>query len=228
MATRFLNATGLLGAFILISASAGAQGPFHLQEATIDQIRGELTAGRVTCRALIGHYLKRIEAYDHAGPSLNALQTVNRRALHEADRLDAANRASGPVGPLHCIPVLVKDQVETSDMPTTYGSILFKGFTPGRNATIVKKLKTAGAIVIGKTNMGEFAAGYLGSAFGIVRNAYDPERRPAGSSSGSGVGVAANFAVLAIAEDTGGSIRGRAAQNNASGLPRVLLLVRRV
>jgi Asp-tRNA(Asn)/Glu-tRNA(Gln) amidotransferase A subunit family amidase len=222
-----LSAAGLLGALIFTSTSAEAQAAFHLQEATIDQIRGELMAGRISCRDLIGHYLKRIDAYDHAGPMLNALQTVNRRALDEADRLDAAYRASGPVGPLHCIPVLVKDQVETSDMPTTYGSVLFKQFTPSRDATVVKKLKAAGAIVIGKTNMGEFAAGYLGSAFGIVRNPYDPARSPAGSSSGSGVGVAANFAVLAVAEDTGGSIRGPAAHGNAVGLRPTVPLVSR-
>src|SRR5262245_57669074 len=155
MANRLLNVTGLVGAFILVSTSARAQAPFHLQEATIDQIHGELKAGRISCRDLIGHYLKRIEAYDHAGPALNALQTVNGRALEEADRLDAVFRTSGPAGPLHCIPVLVKDQVETSDLPTTYGSILFKQFTPRRDATIVKKLRAAGAIVIGKTNMGE-------------------------------------------------------------------------
>jgi Asp-tRNA(Asn)/Glu-tRNA(Gln) amidotransferase A subunit family amidase len=210
-----------------MSTAAAAQAPFHLQEATIDQIRAELMAGRTRCRDLIGHYLKRIDAYDHAGPTLNALHTVNRRALDEADRLDAAYRARGPVGPLHCIPVLVKDQVETSDMPTTYGSILFKDFTPRRDATVVKKLKAAGAIVIGKTNMGEFAAGYIGSGFGTVRNAYDPARSPAGSSSGSGVGVAANFAVLAIAEDTGGSIRGPAAHGNAVGLRPSVPLVSR-
>jgi len=105
-------ATRLAGALVVVSTAVGAQAPFqfHLQEATIDQIRGELTAGRLSCRGLIGHYLKRIDAYDHSGPALNALQTVNRRALDEADRLDAAYRTSGPVGPLHCIPVLVKDQ----------------------------------------------------------------------------------------------------------------------
>ena len=227
MANRLLNAIGLLGALIFVSTPVRAQAPFHLQEATIDQIHGELMARHVSCRALIGQYLKRIDAYDHAGPMLNALQTVNRRALDEADRLDAVSGANGPQGPLHCIPVLVKDQVETSDMPTTYGSILFKQFTPRRDATVVKKLRAAGAIVIGKTNMGEFAAGYLGSGFGIVRNAYDPTRSPAGSSSGSGVGVAANFAVLAIAEDTGGSIRGPAAHGNAVGLRPTVPLVSR-
>src|SRR4029453_4662803 len=159
MTNRLLNATAVLGALILISTPARAQAPFHLEEATIDQIRGELMAGRVSCRALIGHYLKRIDAYDHAGPTLNALQTVNRPALDEADRLHAASRGSGPVGPLHCIPLLVKDQVETSDMPTTYGSILFKQFTPRRDATVVKKLKAAGAVLLRKTNMGGLAAG---------------------------------------------------------------------
>jgi Asp-tRNA(Asn)/Glu-tRNA(Gln) amidotransferase A subunit family amidase len=227
MAKRLLNVTAVLSALMLISTPARAQTPFHLQEATIDQIRGELMARRISCRDLIAHYLKRIDAYDHAGPTLNALQTVNRRALDEADRLDGVYRASGPIGPLHCIPVLVKDQVETSDMPTTYGSVLFKQFTPNRDATVVKRLRAAGAIVIGKTNMGEFAAGYLGSAFGIVRNPYDPARSPAGSSSGSGVGVAANFAVLAVAEDTGGSIRGPAAHGNAVGLRPTVPLVSR-
>ena len=229
MANTLLNATRLVSAVILISTAIHAQVPFQfrLQEATVDQIRGELAAGRISCRELTGHYLKRIDAYNHTGPALNALQTVNRRALDEADRLDAAYRASGPVGPLHCIPVLVKDQVETSDMPTTYGSILFRDFTPRRDATVVRKLRAAGAIVIGKTNMGEFAAGYVGSAFGFVRNAYDPARSPAGSSSGSGVGVAANFAVLAVAEDTGGSIRGPAAHADAVGLRPTVPLVSR-
>src|SRR5262249_56772570 len=115
---------------------------------------------------------------------------------------------SGRVGSLHCVPVLLKDQVETSDMPTTYGSEIFKDFVPRRDATITMKLKKAGAIIIAKTTMGEFAAGYLGSGFGIVRNPYDPARSPSGSSSGTGSGIAANFAAVGIGEDTGGSVRG--------------------
>ena len=101
---------------------------------------GELAAGRISCRELTGHYLKRIDVYDHTGPALNALQTVNRRALDEADLLDVAYRASGPVGPLHCVPVLLKDQIETSDMPTTYGSVLFADFVPKRDATAVIRI----------------------------------------------------------------------------------------
>jgi len=218
---------GFVPVLFLAAATLAAQEPFQLQEATIEQIQAALQSKRVTCRELIGHYLKRIEAYDQAGPKLNAVQTVNKEALNEAERLDAVARSAGPVGPLHCIPVLVKDQVETSDMPTTYGSILFKEFTPRRDATVVKKLRTAGAIIIGKTNMGEFASGYLGSAFGIAHNAYNPSRSPSGSSSGSGIGVAANFAVLAVAEDTGGSVRGPAAFGNEVGLRPSLPLVSR-
>ena len=209
-----------------------AQAPpaaFHLLEATIDDIHAAFRSNRLTCRALVNGYLRRIEAYDQAGPRLNAVQTVNPRALQDADRLDAAFRASGPAGPLHCIPVLVKDQVETSDLPTTYGSILFKEFVPQRDATVVVKLRRAGAVVIGKSTMGEYAAGYLStaSAGGPIRNAYDPTRNASGSSSGSGAGVAANFATIAIAEDTGGSIRGPAAVQSLVGLRPTVPLVSR-
>jgi len=225
----------LVTSFVLIlmlagntgSAPAQAPGGFHLLETTIEDIHAALQSRRITCRQLVNLYLKRIEAYDKEGPRLNAVQTINSRALQEADRLDAAYASSGPVGPLHCIPVLLKDQVETSDMPTTYGSAVFKDFTPRRDATITTKMKKAGAIIIAKTNMGEFAAGYVGSAFGIARNPYDPARSPSGSSSGTGAGIAANFATVGIAEDTGGSVRGPAALNNLVGLRPTVPLVSR-
>ena len=215
------------------SAAAQAQVPpasaFRLLEATIDDIHAAFRANRLTCRALVDGYLRRIEAYDQAGPRLNAVQTVNPRARQEADRLDAAFRASGMTGPFHCIPVLVKDQVETSDMPTTYGSILFKDFVPKRDATVVAKLRRAGALIIGKSTMGEYAAGYLStaSAGGPIRNAYDPRRNASGSSGGSGAGVAANFSTVAIAEDTGGSTRGPAAVHSLVGLRPTVPLVSR-
>src|SRR3989441_6856410 len=174
------------------SASPGA---FHLLEATIEGIHAAFQSRRITCRELVNLYLNRIQAYDKEGPRLNAVQTVNSRALQEAERLDAAFASSGPVGPLHCIPVLLKDQVETSDMPTTYGSVVFKDFVPQRDATITTKMKKAGAIILAKTTMGEFAAGYLGSASGIARNPYDPGRSPPGSSTGTGAAVAPNFSV---------------------------------
>jgi amidase len=200
---------------------------FHLLEATIDDVQAAFQAKQLTCRALVELYLRRIDAYDKVGPSLNAVQTVNPNALREADRLDAAFRSNGPTGPLHCIPTLVKDQVETSDMPTTFGSVLFKDFIPRRDATIVTKLRNAGALIIGKSTMGEYAAGYLSSASGPIRNAYDPRRHASGSSGGSGSGVAANFATVAIAEDTGGSTRGPAAVSSLVGLRPTVPLVSR-
>jgi amidase len=214
-----------LGAAIQTSSAQPA--PFRLVEATIGDVRTALASKQTTCRALVGQYIKRIEAYDKSGPMLNAVQTINRRALEDADRLDAVFAASGPVGPLHCIPMLVKDQVETSDMPTTYGSAVFKDFIPLRDATIVTRLKKAGAVIVAKTTMGEYASGYLGSAFGVVRNAYDPARSASGSSGGTGSGIAANFATVGIGEDTGGSVRGPAAVNNLVGLRPTLPLVSR-
>lgn len=211
-----------------VSLALAQQRPaFSVMEATIDDIRGALESGRATCQSVVRDYLDRVEAYDKSGPGLNAVQTVNRRALQDAERLDSLFRASGPVGPLHCVPMLIKDQVETSDMPTTYGSVLFKDFIPKRDATIVVRLRNAGAVIVAKTTMGEFASGYLGSAFGIVRNAYDQTRIASGSSGGTGAGIAANFATVGIGEDTGGSVRGPAAANNLVGLRPTTQLVSR-
>jgi amidase len=205
-----------------------AQRPaFNVMEASIDDVRAALESGQVTCQSLVRDYLARIDAYNTSGPGLNAVQTVNRRAVQDAERLDSLFRAPGPLGPLHCVPVLMKDQVETSDMPTMYGSVLFKGFIPTRDATIVTRLKNAGAVILAKTTMGEFASGYLGSAFGIVRNAYDQTRIASGSSGGTGAGVAASFATVGIGEDTGGSVRGPAAANNLVGLRPTTPLVSR-
>ena len=207
---------------------AYAQSRFHLLEATIDGIHAELRSGRLSCTQLVQAYLNRIAAYDQAGPTLNAVQNVNRDALKQAAQLDAQRKVfPDGIGPLHCIPVLVKDQVDTNFMPTTYGSALFKTFVPERNATIVDKLQAAGAIILAKTNMGEFALAYSGSAFGDCHNAYDPTRSPSGSSCGTGAGIAANFAAVGIGEDTGGSIRGPAAHNNLVGLRPTLPLVSR-
>jgi amidase len=200
---------------------------FRLLEATIDDIHTAMRAGEISARELVRLYLNRIEAYDHRDPPLNAIQCVNEAALAEAERLDARFRDGGPVGPLHGIPVLVKDQVETSDLPTTYGSALFRGFVSGRDATAVQRLRAAGAVIIAKTTMGEFASGFIGSAYGVCRNPYDPQREPGGSSCGSGVGVAANFGTVAIGEDTFGSIRNPAARNSLVGLRPTVPLVSR-
>lgn len=196
-------------------------------EASISDLHRAFQSHQVTCREVVQFYLERIEAYDKTGPALNAVQTINAAALAEADQLDTKFHTSGFVGPLHCIPVLVKDQVETSNIPTTYGSILFKGFVPHRDATVITRLQKAGALIIGKTTMGEFASGYLGSGFGVVRNAYDPRRYASGSSGGTGAAIAANFAMVGIGEDTGGSVRGPAAVNNLVGLRPSVPLVSR-
>ena len=226
--------TALAAVWMLVGTSNGPEieaqttpSPFDVLEATIDDVHGALRAKRTTCRGIVEQYLKRVEAYSKAGPRLNAVQTVNPHAVREADRLDAAYQSSGPVGALHCIPVLVKDQVETSDMPTTYGSAVFKDFTPQRDATVVTKLRNAGAVIIGKSTMGEYAAGYLSSASGPIRNAYDPKRHASGSSGGTGSGVSANFATIGIAEDTGGSTRGPAAVSSLVGLRPTVPLVSR-
>src|SRR5437762_1481899 len=178
---------GLIPIVVAIATeAASAQTPFRLIEATVDGIHGEMRAGRLTCRRLVEAYLDRIKAYDQAGPKLNAVQNVNPGALKQAAELDARLQASGTLaGPLHCIPVLVKDQFDTSFMPTTYGSALFKTFVPERNATVIDRLQAAGAIILAKTNLGEFAFAYSGSAFGDCHNAYDPGRSPSGSSCGT-------------------------------------------
>lgn len=220
---------------VICSTEVAAQTPatsaepvaFHLLEATIDDVHAAFQSRRTTCRELVELYLRRIDTYDKSGPALNAVQTINPRALQEADRLDAAFKASGRVGALHCIPVLVKDQVETSDMRTTYGSAVFKDFVPQRDATIVTRLRQAGAVIVGKSTMGEYASGYLSSASGPIRNAYDPKRHASGSSGGTGSGVSANFATVGIAEDTGGSTRGPAAVSNLVGLRPTVPLVSR-
>lgn len=221
---RLVRATAALA--VLGARTALAQ-PFDVIEATIPGVHAALAGGRLTCRQLVQAYLDRIAAYDREGPALHAIQTVNPRALAVADSLDGVQRARRPRGPLHCVPVLLKDQVETKGMPTSYGSALFKDFVPARDATVVQRLEAAGAIVLAKTTMGEFAGRYVGSAAGIIRNAYDPTRNPSGSSSGSGAAAAANFGLVAIGEDTFGSIRGPAAVHALVGLRPTVPLVSR-
>ncbi len=217
----FLAWVGLLGSPELRAQS------FQVEETTVAAVHEAFASGELTCVALVRSYLERIDAYDQRGPRLNAVATLNPGALDRAARLDRAFAAAGLVGPLHCVPTLLKDQVETRDMPTAYGSALFADFTPLRDATIVARLRDAGAVVLAKTNMGEFASRYVGSAFGAIRNAYDPSRNPSGSSGGTSVGVAANFGLVGIGEDTGGSIRGPAAVASLVGLRPTTQLVSR-
>lgn len=207
--------------------SVGSAQDFQIVETTIAQVHARMDAGQLTCRQLVQGYLERIAAFDQTGVRLNSIQYLNPRALQEADSLDAVLGAGGQLGTLHCVPVLLKDQVETRDMPTSYGSALFQDFVPAHDATIVTRMKAAGAIILAKTTMGEFASRFVGSAFGTIRNAYDPDRNPSGSSGGTGVAVAANFGLVGIGEDTGGSVRGPAAVLNLVGLRPTLQLVSR-
>jgi amidase len=213
-----------------VGGAAVAPNRFDVTEATIGSIQDAFAARRLTCVELVRSYLNRIETFDEADGqewTTNAIQSVNDTALHDAARMDAAYAQDGPTGPLHCIPVLVKDQLETKDMPTTYGSALFDGYHSHRDATVVARLRRAGALILAKTNMGEFASGWAGSAFGVCRNPYDLARAPSSSSCGTGAGVAANYGTVGIAEDTGGSTRGPAAWNNAVGLRPTTPLISR-
>jgi len=218
-------------AFMTLAATAVpvGQGPrsadvrfpaFDLMEKSIEELQQAMQTGEVTSRQLVDIYLTRIEAYDRQGPAINAIVAVNPRARETADTLDA-ERASGRVrGPLHGIPVLVKDNYETIEMPTSAGSIALLGFHPPRDAFLVKRLKEAGAVIVAKTNMHELASGItnIGSRFGQTKNPYDLDRNPGGSSGGTGAAVAANFAVAGMGSDTCGSIRNPASHNNLVGL----------
>lgn len=190
-----------------------------LGSATIEDLNRAFDAGTLTAESLMQMYLARIEAYEDAGPALNAIIHLNPDALETARALDAERRASGPRSPLHGIPVVLKDNIDTYDMPTTGGSLLLAGSIPPDDAYIVKKLRDAGAIILAKVNLSEFAGGAtMSSIGGASRNPHDLERTPAGSSGGTGVAIAAAFAQVGLGTDTGGSVRGPTAANGIAGL----------
>jgi Asp-tRNA(Asn)/Glu-tRNA(Gln) amidotransferase A subunit family amidase len=202
------------------SAAPPPRPAFDVIEKSIPELQDAMARGEATSKDLVAAYLARIAAYDHSGPALNAFITVNARALEAADALDRERASTGARGPLHGIPIAVKDNFETSDMPTTGGSIALAGFMPGRDAFQVQKLRDAGAVIIGKTNLHELAAGItsISSLGGQTRNPYDLGRNPGGSSGGTAAAVAANFAAGGMGSDTCGSIRIPAASNNLVGL----------
>jgi amidase len=207
---------GLIGP---LPAAAPAE-TFDVFEKTIVDLLAAQRIGTVTSHDLVEKYLARIRAYDQEGPRLNAMIVLNPRALEEADALDAERRAGRVRGPLHGIPIVVKDNYVTADMPTTAGSLALAGFQAGRNGFMVQKLKDAGAVIIGKTNLHELAYGItsISSAGGQTRNPYDPTRNPGGSSGGTGAAVAASFAAAGMGSDTCGSIRNPSSENSLWGL----------
>jgi Asp-tRNA(Asn)/Glu-tRNA(Gln) amidotransferase A subunit family amidase len=193
---------------------------FDLIETTIDDVHDAMEAGEITSQELVERYLDRIDRYDRNGPELNSIITVNKAASDRAAELDELQEREGFVGPLHGIPVLVKDQAETEGLRTTFGSEACTDYVPKSDATIVSQLKEAGAIVLAKTNLPDFAAAYFGrsSELGQTKNPYDTSRDPGGSSAGTGSSVAANLGVVGVGEDTGGSIRVPSANCNLFGI----------
>lgn len=212
---------------VLLFAAAACSGPatappteFEVAEATILELQGAMEEGQVTSAELVDLHLARIRAYDRDGPALNAIVRLNPLAREQAQALDA-ERAAGTVrGPLHGIPVLMKDNYDMDWMPTTGSSLALAGLQPVDNAFQVARLLEAGAVILGKTNLHELAAGIttISSLGGQTRNPYDPARNPGGSSGGTGAAVAASFAPVGWGSDTCGSIRIPAAVHNLFGL----------
>lgn len=193
---------------------------FRLEEATVADINAAFDAGALTSERLTQLYLNRINAYDKQGPSLNSIITLNPNALQTAAALDKERKTKGPRSPLHGIPILLKDNYDTVDLPTTAGSLALADSIPPDDAFQTKKLRDAGAVILGKTNMHEFAADVttVSSLGGQTRNPYALDTVPGGSSGGTGAAIAANFATLGTATDTAISIRGPASINSLVGI----------
>ncbi len=201
-------------------ASSAIAAPFAVEEATIPEIARAFREHRLTCHALVQTYLDRISAYDKQGPKLNAILAMNPRALAEADRHDAEFKKRGAGGQLYCVPLVLKDNYNTADLPTTGGSKSLAGSQPDKDAFVVARLRAAGAIVLGKTNMHELALSgtTMSSLGGQTLNPYDLTRTPGGSSGGTAAAVAANFAMAGTGSDTVNSIRSPASANSLVGI----------
>ena len=201
-----------LAVFAALLTALACASEFEVEETTIAEIHAGMQAGRLTAEQLVQSYLDRIEAYDKQGPSINSIITLNPRALDRARELDDEMAQSGFAGPLHGIPMIVKDNYDTSDLPTSNGTLAFKNSIPPDDAYQVRMLREAGAIILAKSNLAEFASS---GAFtvssvlpGYTRNPYDVKRVTAGSSGGTAAALAANFGAVGLGTDTGSSIRG--------------------
>jgi amidase len=222
------------------SPAPGASGsasvaPFELDEITVDALQDAMKSGKYTARAIAEKYLARIAEIDKGGPSVNSVIEINPEALQIADALDQERKEKGPRGPLHGIPVLIKDNIATKDrMQTTAGSLALVGSKPPADATIAKKLREAGAIILGKTNLSEWAnirsnhsiSGWSGRG-GQTKNPYALDRNPCGSSSGTGAGISANLAAIGIGTETDGSIVCPSSANGLAGIKPTIGLVSR-
>ena len=208
-----------LAAIVLLALEPAFAKSIDFDAATIADINTAFDAGTLTSESLTQMCLARIAAFDRKGPSLHAVMTLNPKAVEQARALDVERKAKGRRSPLHGIPVVLKDNYDTLDMPTTGGSVLLEGSIPSKDAFVVKKLRDAGAIVLAKLNMSEFASGGTYSSLGGQSlNPHDLARGPSGSSGGTGVAVAAAYAPIGMGTDTGGSIRGPATSNGIAAL----------
>jgi amidase len=227
-----------LPAFAIASAadpSPQQPEPFELDELTITQLQDGMKSGKFTSRSLVEKYLARISAIDGQGPTLNSVIELNPDALSIADSLDAERASKGPRGPLHGIPVLIKDNIGTADhMMTTAGSLALLGFTPPKDSGVARRLRESGAVILGKTNLSEWAnfrsshssSGWSGRG-GQTRNPYALDRSPCGSSSGSGAAVSANLCAVAVGSETDGSIVCPSSANGVVGIKPTLGLISR-
>ena len=206
------------GAPLLLARPVAAQ-PVEFDALTVADINAAFDAGTLTSEQLVQACLARIAAYDRQGPSLHAVMALNPKAVETARALDAERLATGRRSPLHGIPVVLKDNYDTAGLPTTGGSVLLEGWIPPDDAFVVAKLRAAGAIILAKVNMSEFASASTHSSLGGQSlNPHDLTRSPSGSSGGTGVAIAAAYAVIGLGTDTGGSIRGPAAFNGIAAL----------
>lgn len=228
---RHLTAIALLAATAGGTAPAPAQPRFEVHEASIADVHAAITTRRLTCRALVEAYLARIAAFDKNGPALNAIVVTNGAALAEADALDRRFAQGGLTGPLHCVPVIVKDNFETTGLQSANGSLALAGFVSARDAFQVKRIKEAGAIVLAKSNMAEWAFTPYETVSSILpgytKNPYALDRVTAGSSGGTAAAVAASFGAVGLGSDTGNSIRGPSSHQALVGIRSTMGLTSR-
>jgi amidase len=208
---------------------------FELDEITIDGVQKDFESGQYTSHSLTEKYLARIQEIDKAGPNINAVIEINPDALQMADALDQERKAKGPQGPLHGIPILIKDNIDTGDrMQTTAGSLALAGTTAPNDSFVASRLRKAGAVILGKTNLSEWAnirsshstSGWSGRG-GLTRNPYALDRNPCGSSSGTGAGVSANLCVAGLGTETDGSVVCPSSSNGLAGMKPTVGLVSR-
>lgn len=222
----------LLTLVLTTVAPMALQAPaFAVEETTISAVHAAMRDGRLTCRALVQHYLRRIDAFDRNGPSINAIILTNQQALEEAAALDERFKAKGITGPLHCVPTIVKDNFETTGLQSANGSLALEGFISAKDAFQVKRMKEAGAIVLAKSNMAEWAFTPYETVSSILpgytRNPYALDRVTAGSSGGTAAAVAANFGLIGLGSDTGNSIRGPSSHQALVGIRSTMGLTSR-